>query len=70
VLFCCAVRFKNISKAKFMKKRTQELDVDFVGGQEPLTPDEEAALSAYFKQKKAQKAKATYSHTNKSVVNR
>ncbi len=53
-----------------MKKRTQELDVDFVGGQEPLTPDEEAALSAYFKQKKAQKAKATYSHTNKSVVNR
>ena len=34
-----------------MKKR-KELDVDFIGGQEPLTKEEERALSEFFRQKK------------------
>ncbi len=29
-----------------------ELEVDFIGGQEPLTPEEEKALSDFFKQRK------------------
>ncbi len=33
-------------------KRKRELDVDFIGGQEPLTKDEEKALSEFFRQKK------------------
>jgi hypothetical protein len=35
-----------------MKTRKTELDVDFIGGQEPLTIDEEKALSEYFKKRK------------------
>lgn len=35
-----------------MKTRKTELDVDFIGGQEPLTIAEEKALSEYFKKRK------------------
>jgi len=35
-----------------MKTRRKELDVDFVGSQEPLTSSEEKALSEFFKKKK------------------
>jgi len=35
-----------------MKTRKTELDVDFIGGQEPLTRAEEQALSEYFKKRK------------------
>jgi len=31
-----------------MDKQKVELDVDFVGGQEPLTKEEEADLKAFF----------------------
>jgi hypothetical protein len=34
-----------------MKKKT-ELDVDFIGGQDPLTVEEEKALSDFFTKKK------------------
>jgi len=30
-----------------MKNRLKELDVDFIGGQEPMTIDEEQAISAF-----------------------
>jgi len=33
-----------------MNIKKKELDVDFIGGQEPLTPQEEKALSDFFKQ--------------------
>jgi len=36
-----------------MKTKDKELDVDFIGGQGPLTVAEENALSEYFKKKKA-----------------
>jgi len=34
------------------KKRENELDVDFIGGDGPLTLEEEKALSEYFAQQK------------------
>ncbi len=34
-----------------MKTRKKELDVDFMGSQEPLTGSEEKALSDFFKKK-------------------
>ena len=36
-----------------MKTKKIELDVDFIGGQGPLTEEEEKALSEFFKQRKA-----------------
>ena len=35
-----------------MKHKKAELDVDFIGGERPLTKEEEKALSEYFKAKK------------------
>ncbi len=45
-----------------MKSKKNELDVDFIGGEKPLTKEEERALSDYFK---AQKLKR-----NKSAITR
>ncbi len=42
-----------------MKKRKTALDVDFIGGQEPLTIAEEKALSEYFKKQKLTSARRT-----------
>ncbi|WP_192822670.1 hypothetical protein [Rufibacter sp. LB8] len=41
-----------------MKAKKQELDVDFIGGQTPLTTEEEKALSDFFKSKKLSTKKA------------
>ena len=38
-----------------MKSKKIELDVDFIGGQEPLTLAEEKAISDFFKQRKLSK---------------
>lgn len=35
-----------------MKTKKIDLDVDFIGGQGPLTKEEENALSDFFKQRK------------------
>lgn len=40
-----------------MKTTRKELEIDFIGGQEPLTDKEEKALSEYFKNKKLKKLK-------------
>ena len=37
-----------------MKKKSVELDVDFIGGQEKLTKEEEFALSSYFAQRRTE----------------
>ncbi len=37
-------------------KQIKELDVDFIGGQSPLTKKEESALSAFFSAQKSKKA--------------
>ena len=35
-----------------MKSKSKELDVDFIGGQGPLTKDEQQAISEYIKKQK------------------
>lgn len=40
-----------------MKSKIIELDVDFIGGQTSLTPQEEKSLSEYFAKKKETTAK-------------
>ena len=40
-----------------MKKKSIELDVDFIGGQGPLTSDEEKKISAFIKAQKLATAK-------------
>ena len=48
-----------------MKKKEIELDVDFIGGQEALTPAEEKALSEFFKQRKKTSFKQLNLHQSK-----
>lgn len=36
-----------------MKNKKNELDVDFIGGHDPLTEEEAKAISAYIKAQKA-----------------
>lgn len=38
--------------------KEEKLDVDFIGGQGSLTPEEEEALSKFFKERKLSAAKA------------
>jgi len=38
-----------------MKKNKNELDVDFIGGKEPLTKDEEKAISDFIISQKAKR---------------
>jgi hypothetical protein len=40
-----------------MKKRTIERDVDFIGGQDPLTKEEEKLIHDFFQSKKLTAAK-------------
>jgi hypothetical protein len=40
-----------------MKNKSTELDVDFIGGQGPLTKSEEKAISEFIKAQKLLKAK-------------
>ena len=42
-----------------MKNKTVELDVDFIGGERPLTKEDEVAISNFIQ---AQKAKRTGKH--------
>ena len=49
-----------------MKTKKIELDVDFIGGQGPLTIEEEKSLSVFFKQNKASQNK-TVNKKHKSV---
>ena len=50
-----------------MKSKNIELDVDFIGGQGPLTKAEEIAISNYIKAQKAKnlKKQSTVKQTNK-----
>jgi hypothetical protein len=40
-----------------MKKKKEELDVDFIGGQEKLTKEEELAIRNYFKKRNEERFK-------------
>ena len=40
-----------------MKNKSKELDVDFIGGENPLTKEEEQAISEFIKAQKLLRAK-------------
>ena len=44
-----------------MKKKQEELDVDFIGGVRPLTKEDEQAISKYLKDK-AKRRKKQFAH--------
>lgn len=48
------------------KTKSNELNVDFIGGQEPLTIEEQLAISAFFKNHKKKKLIAKSPVRNKS----
>jgi len=50
-----------------MKQIKNELDVDFIGGQGPLTKEEEIAISEYIRSKKS-KHKKYFSQSNSSAI--
>ena len=48
-----------------MKKKQEELDVDFIGGVRPLTKEDEQAISEYLKDK-AKRRKKQFAHHHSS----
>ena len=50
-----------------MKNRKNELDVDFIGGEGPLTEQEKKALNDYFNSKKTKKQSTPKKHSSKRV---
>ena len=50
-----------------MKTKTKELDVDFMGGQGPLTKAEEELISNYIKNQKILKKKTATSSRKKAA---
>lgn len=50
-----------------MKTKKIELDVDFIGGQEPLTKEEEKALSEFFSKRKLMAKKPLMDKTRKTL---
>jgi len=40
-----------------MKSKETELNIDYIGGETPLTAEEESAISEYIKQSKSLKSK-------------
>ena len=45
-----------------MKKKQEELDVDFIGGVRPLTKEDEQAISEYLKDKAKRRKKQFAQH--------
>jgi hypothetical protein len=50
-----------------MKNKSTELDVDFIGGQGPLTKSEEQAISEFFKTQKLLSIKKNVQKTKTTV---
>jgi len=56
-----------------MKHKSKELDVDFIGGEDPMTKEEEKAISEFIKAQKLLSAKKqirnnTTSRKSKSIA--
>lgn len=47
-----------------MKRKAEELDVDFIGGQDPMTKEEEVAISEFLKVRKLLIAKKNRRNTD------
>ena len=53
-----------------MKRKSTELDVDFIGGQGPLTKEEEKAISEFIKTQKLMRAKKQIRKTKTTQRNK
>ncbi len=53
-----------------MKNKKTELDVDFIGGQEPLTKEEEKAISKFLQERKSHKSKQSFSNPKAATQKR
>ena len=53
-----------------MKNKSTELDVDFIGGQGPLTKSEEQAISEFIKAQKLLRAKKQIRRTRTTAPTR
>lgn len=53
-----------------MKSKSTKLDVDFIGGQGPLTKEEERAISEYIKAQKLLRARKQIHKTDASLRKR
>ena len=53
-----------------MKAKKIELDVDFIGGQDPLTMDEEKALNNFFLKRKLASRKSGASKQSRAIMKR
>lgn len=49
-------------------KQKIELDVDFIGGQEPLTDKEKKAISEFIRKSKSKKVTKRKGNTKKEIV--
>ena len=50
-----------------MKKR-KELDVDFIGGQGPLTKEEEKLISEFIRKRKSKRTKKSSTHKTRRRI--
>jgi len=53
-----------------MKRKSAELDVDFIGGQNPMTKEEEKAISEFIKTQKLLRAKKQIRSNKRSLRNK
>ncbi len=53
-----------------MKKKKNELDVDFIGGQAPLTKAEEKAINEFIKSKKGKRERLRLNPKSRTINNR
>jgi len=53
-----------------MKNKSKELDVDFIGGNDSLTKDEEVRISEFIKSQKLLRAKHQNRKTQMSQLNK
>jgi len=53
-----------------MKNELKEFDVDFIGGQEPLTKEEELLISAFIKANKEKSKLRTMGKTKETEISK
>ena len=53
-----------------MKNKAKELDVDFIGGQYPMTKEEELAISQFIKADKEKRKVQTLRKTKRKAISK
>lgn len=53
-----------------MKNKNKELDVDFIGGQKPMTKEEELAISKFIRAGKEKKKQQSLRYTKRKTFSK